>query len=303
MIDNNRRGGDGIPAPDGKLLAALNRAGASYSALAHRFGLTRGQVSGLIARAKKSNPAWFNVNLGSHLQLVGNYMVVGDVHVPVTDYDFAQLVVRVAEHFNIRGLIIAGDFFNMDMFSSYPKDQAMVSWEQEREAGKVLLLQWLEWFSEIYTLMGNHDRRVIRFVEGQFDENDIYGMLVTSSKLVHSHFGWCEVRSNGVPWRITHPRNYSRNQLVTASELALKHKSNIVSFHEHHAGKGWDKYNRYVVINGGILADQSKMGYVTLDDGNNPIMKKGFAMIKDGVGEIFSTEPYTDWSFLSSKPE
>ena len=240
-------------------------------------------------------------SLGTPLHLTGDYMVIGDVHVPFTDYEWAVKVAQVArKHLKKpRRLIIAGDFFNMDAFSTYAHLTNIPTWAQEREAAKGLLHEWLDTFQDVTMLMGNHDRRLQKFTGGAFDETDIFGMVISNPALIRSsNFGYCTLESAGQVYRITHPKNYSINQLNVAEALAQKHSQNIISFHEHHLSIGWDRYKRYLIVNGGSLVDTDKLAYARLDDSKAAGMAKGFVMLKGGTPYLFGEPPFTDWSVI-----
>ena len=281
----------------GNTLLSLHEAGYSYAELGKQYHRTADAVKGLVRTAKLKQPKEFNVGImPTPLELAGDFIIVGDVHVPCTDWAFASLVGRVAEKTGIHRLIIAGDFFNFDMWSIYQHAVPPTTWREERNAARVLVGDWLETFSEIYTLQGNHDRRLQKWTAGEFDENDVWGLIATSQKLVHSNYGWCTVRSNGQPWRVTHPKNYGRNQLTVASDLAMKYQSNVITWHEHHSAHGWDTYGRFVTVNGGTLADANKFAYVSLDDNRMAAMMKSFVVLKNGTARVLGEYPFTDWS-------
>ncbi len=223
-------------------------------------------------------------------------MVVGDVHLPCTDVDFAGLLVRVAQKYALKRLIVGGDFFNMDAFSFYTNCIPPPSWTQERDAAREIIADWLDWFDEVYFLMGNHDRRLQRWANGEFDESDLFGMITSSDKCRYSNWGWCVVNTPAAyPWRVTHAKEYSVNQLTVAGELANKFQMNIISHHEHHLAHGWDKYKRFVTVNNGGLFDADKFAYAVLDDNKKSSMTKGFTRLQNGVAHIYGEYPYTDW--------
>lgn len=245
-------------------------------------------------------------DLGKPWSLAGDWMIVGDVHVPFTDLGFAMRTIDVAKKMlkRPRRLLVAGDFFNMDYFSSYAQIVQLPSWHEERKAARALLIAWLKCFDEVRFLMGNHDRRMQKFLAGAFDETDLVALLtgntadeaqIDASKISWSNWGWCTIESPTGPWRVTHPRNYSINQLTVADQLALKYQSHIISHHEHHVGMGWDRFKRFVIINNGMLADQEKMAYVVLDDSKSAGMAKSFVVLKNGHAQLFAEEPFTDW--------
>ena len=251
------------------------------------------------ARRAREIKGKIEYSLGQPLKLSGDWMIVGDVHSPFTDYDFATLVSMVARKQlpkSARRLLVAGDFFNMDVFSRYPHLVNAPTWAQEREAAKGLIDEWLNTFSEIVFLMGNHDRRLQKFVAGAFDETDIFALVKANPSLVKaSNFGWCTIDTPGGIYRVTHPMNYSINQLGVADVLAQKYGQHVISFHEHHLSAGYDRYKRYVVINGGCLVDPGKLAYVSLDDSKSAGMAAGFVMLRNGAPYVFGKAPFTDW--------
>ena len=235
--------------------------------------------------------------------LEGDFMIVGDAHVPYTDWDLAALVSAVArKHLKKpRRMILAGDFFSMDYFSTYAQIVISPTWKRERDAARALLELWFKTFDEIYGLMGNHERRLQRFTAGAFDETDIAALVFSNpDKLKWSDYGWCVVNSI---WRITHPKNYSRLNLRVAEDLAMKYRQNIISHHEHHAGMGFDRYGNHVIVNNGCLLEQSKLSYASLDDNTSPAMIKAFCMLKGNHPYLFCDNglPFTDWDYWLGK--
>lgn len=243
------------------------------------------------------NDAPFKIDFGQPpFALEGDFLAIGDVHVPCTDYEFAQLPSLAAQKYlkPPRKLIIGGDLFNMDAFSQYAAVIPAPTWKQEKESARQLIREWSEFFEEIYFFMGNHDWRLLKWSMAQLDDDDLLTYL-KSDKVRVSHYRHCTVRTSNGVWRITHPRNYSINALTVANDLAQKHGQHILSFHEHHAGITTDRYGRHIIVNGGCLADPNKLAYVALDDGKSPVMKRGFTVVRDGYPYLFA-DGITDWS-------
>jgi hypothetical protein len=283
------------------------KGGKSFDELAEIFKTTRNVIAGRVDRYKRSlknngvepKPELFYVHIGTPLKLAGNWMVVGDVHVPCTDYDFAALVPLVADKHKIKQLLVVGDLYSMDAFSSYPKRVDHATWHQEKKAAMQLMAEWTRAFDRVVLLMGNHERRLEKMAEGAFDDSDIFAHLLGSGKVETSDFGWCTIETKTGTWRATHQRNYSINQLIVVDQLANKYQQHIIGHHEHHLAKGWNRYKQYVVINNGGLFDPCKFAYVNMDDSKSAGMAKGFTMLKDGHAEVFGEEPFTDWSWLN----
>lgn len=285
----------------GRELLEMQRSGLTNRMIGLKTGMTTSMVSGLIRTARlKADPApkeFDVVHFGSPLSLSGDFMITGDVHLPTVKWDFVELLMKVSIKNNIKRLVLSGDIFNMDAFSVYRPVVAPVSWTQERDAGRVLFGKFLEWFEELIVIMGNHDRRMQRMTAGAFDETDIIGMVMTSDKIKTSNFGYLTIQTKSeYPWRVTHGRNYSVNQLTVGSELANKFQCNVISHHQHHLSKGWDRYKRFVIVDNGGLFDAEKFAYAKMDDNKMPNMANGFTMLKNGVATVFGRYPFTDWS-------
>lgn len=282
----------------------------SLSVIAEELGYSYKRLDNLLYAARRERRAHdhrgatqhqykselYQVDIGAPWELEGDWCIVGDVHVPMTDYDLAQHVSIVASRYlkRPRKLLIAGDFWNFDLFSVYAQFVPPPTWQQEREAGRQMIREWRDTFSEIRLLMGNHDRRIQKMLNGNFDDEDMETLL-KSDGVKASNFGHAVITNpRGKDWRVTHPKNYSINQLVVAEQLALKFDQNVISFHEHHASIGWDRYKRHVIVNGGCLADSDKFAYVNLDDSKSAGMAQAFVILKDGFPYLFA-EGITDW--------
>lgn len=300
----------GIPRPDlhAEALAELvgmERVKPGYDAQAHaaELGLPYETYIGRLEVAKrlaekKLTAQLYKYDLGAAWNLQGDWMVCGDVHVPHADLEMTALLVAVAKKYKVKRLLIAGDFFNFDAFSTYSAVMQPPSWAQEREAARELISYWLSTFAEIRLIAGNHDRRLEKWTAGAFDENDMIRLVTTSDKVSMSNFAYCTVTSGGIDWHITHPQNYSINQLIVAEQLALKHEANVIAFHEHSLAQGYDRFGRYVIINGGCMMRQEQAAYKTLDDNKASNFKSGFVMLRNGVATLFGKHPFTDWSWL-----
>jgi predicted phosphodiesterase len=265
------------------------------AALGLPLEIYQGRMAWAQSKHTKDLKPW---SLGTPLSISGDAMVVGDIHCPYTDWEFTSLVGAIAKKHlkKPRLLVVAGDWFNLDIFSDYATLVAGPGWKEEKRAAQKLAQEWAEVFDKIYFMAGNHDRRVSRKTDGEMDIHDLAELLsINTRKIEASIFGHGSLESAGIAWRITHARQYSINRLTIASELATKFQSNIISFHEHHLAQGWDRYHRYVIVNGGSLVLQSSLPYTSLDDNKMPNFCTGFVMVKHGVPYLFGRTPFTDW--------
>lgn len=240
-------------------------------------------------------------SLPTPLELSGDWVIVGDVHVPYSDWQMCERVVQVGRREKIRNLLVAGDFWDYSHWSMYADAIEPASWQTERAAGKRLAQSWGEWFTDIRFLTGNHERRRSKSTEGAEDDEDIFSPLASVCKNMRSSlYGWCELHSGGETYRVTHPASYRQTPLSVVNELAQKFHTHIIGWHEHMFGMTFSKYGRYLIVNGGSLVDACKLAYVTLDDNIKPTMKKGFCLVKGGYCQLFGEPPYTDWGKYGS---
>lgn len=245
-----------------------------------------------------------SLDLGQPWSLRGDWMIVGDVHVPSTDWELAALVAEIAKRHlkRPRRLLIAGDLFNMDKFSHYPHISVPPSWLEERASAEKLLSTWLKTFDELRWFVGNHERRLQRLMVEVLETTDLLSVIIANpDKAKFSNFSYCYIDSGGEEYLVVHPRNYSRNQLTVARMLSEKTGRHVISFHEHHASMGWDHSGKLLIINGGSLINPAQVAYMSLDLSTVPVSKPGFVMLRGGVPTLFGPPPMTDWgSWLRS---
>lgn len=280
------------------------RTGKTKREVGEMFGLTYGQCAGLIWRhqqaekgKRQASVKLFSVNIGAPARLGGDWLIVGDVHCPTTDYEMAALVGMVAEQRGLSQLLIAGDLLNQDVFSVHPRSGEPVPWQHEKAAARSLLLEWMDQFERIVWLAGNHERRLSRSTWGALEMVDLRDMIIGHQSNVEvSRYSYCLIDTPNGTWRVTHPRNYSRIPLRTANALAMKYGQHVLSFHEHHLGLAWADNGRNLIANGGGLFDWRRLEYVMLDDSTSPVMNKGFSVLEGGHLTVFGESPYTDWA-------
>lgn len=254
------------------------------------------------ARNKIQNrSALFQHDLGEPLTLTGDWMIVGDVQLPTTHYDFAALPAAIAKkHLKPpRQLLIAGDLMNMDSFSSYENEIGLPAFRQEVESARVLLLEWFKVFERVVWLPGNHERRISKRTGGAILMEDLKSIIHTGIEV--SNWDRAIIKSQTGDWLIAHGSNYSVNQLIVADQLAQKYRTHIIGHHQHHFAAGWDRYKHNVIIDNGGLFNDWQMAYVQLNTSKSAGMMRGFTMLRNGYPYTFSEEPFTDWDFWLGK--
>lgn len=228
----------------------------------------------------------------------GDWMIVGDVHAPCTDYDLAQMVSAIAEKHlpKCQGLIVAGDMLNADAYSKYANLIRLPNWQTEIAAAKHLFTEWLETFPRIVWLMGNHEHRKLAADGGETTVQQLLDMVYQDKRVTISTLDRCYINTDNGKWLVAHGKNYSQAQLTNAAKYAAKYQCHVISGHEHHLAIGQDLYKRYIVVNNGGLFDPKKLAYVQLNTSTSPEMAPGFTMLKNGYPYIFGHDHITDWA-------
>jgi hypothetical protein len=268
----------------------------------HQASFTYPSMLGRMWRAEQKmrvlpRPELYGHDFGQPLDLTGDWMVIGDVHLPTTDYDFFHVMLAVAQRHlkRPRRCLVAGDLFNMDCFSGYADIIGLPNFRREIEAARHLLIELLEVFDEVQVRPGNHDRRAAKTTGAALLLADLVSLVTTNPRVVVSEWGHSVVHTPNGDYRVTHGSEYSVNQLVVADQLAQKYLSHVIGHHQHHLAKGLDRFKRFVVVDNGGLFDPKSLAYTLLDDSKKPRMAQGFTLLKGGFTHVFGPHPYTNY--------
>lgn len=222
----------------------------------------------------------------------GDVMLTCDWHIPLHKPELINTMIQCAKREGINKLIIAGDYFNMETFSSFLPYQPEASLELERHDGNVVMKTLLRTFDEIDFIWGNHDFRLSRklgfkksfeecmqWMLGGLSEKEMEKLRF--SELDYMHY-YPEGEGSGRQFRICHPRDYSKSPLTGAKALSEKHGCSIFTAHSHHfaIGVAADGYN--LLIEGGGFFDKTRTEYIQKST-KHPEWVTGFTFFKDGV--------------------
>jgi len=240
-----------------------------------------------------------------HQTLTGDVVVISDIHLPKTDFDLAERVVDVARYYGIKKLHIAGDLFDAGSSAKHHKRKVRpptISYELKK--GRELLKYYANWFNEIWFTPGNHDDWFMENLQGDLEFFDFAEMLTIvpglRTILRTSPYDRITHYSGGQKWVVSHQQNYSKNKLVIGNIMAQKFQANVVVTHNHFSAIGLDEWGRYIILDIGGLHEPSMFDYVQLKTNKMPNMNKGFGIIIDGRGELWTDNPYlTDWSRIT----
>ena len=250
------------------------------------------RIAAAMPRRHSSIGVFLPPQLQNDLIVFGDRFLTGDWHM---DKHWIELVDRLFDEQKRMkrkgfkcGLCISGDLLNGDCYSSYPKNRNTSAAEAEFEAAETMLEKLLCAFDKIEICLGNHDARLIH----QLGKSDSTGDLphqrvarmflpeISKGRIRVGNYFWMTLNDK---WRLTHPKNYSRNSGITGKALATKFQQNISVAHEHHLGWCKDVSNRYQVINQGCMIDPKKADYIYERDSTSPEWNPGFVCVRDSI--------------------
>jgi predicted phosphodiesterase len=255
--------------------------------------------------------------------------IINDLHAPYHNAEFTNKVLELAYYWGIRKLVLGGDFSDQHSVSKFGaefKASTKINGDAilevmrnsrltDRERAKFLnlmeqagfiglddglsgelaslrnvLLQFNNQFTDIYTVMGNHDDRSLRRIDKDLTPRDLLTFLL-GGKAPQWHiepFYYCEVMSGGEKYHIEHQHGTSIN---IAAQLAAKFGCHTICGHNHAWSVGRDISGRYFAINSGHCGDELRMFYAASRHNARPAHVPGAVIIRDGFPWVLN-----EWS-------
>ena len=233
--------------------------------------------------------------------LEGSFVVVGDVHVPTSDLELIKLVARIGDQWlpqGTRRLIVAGDYFNMNAMNSFRKRLPTAALETEFRYGEMVMDYWLEHFDSVFMILGNHDAWFWQNFGGDFGTARFKRMITKyPDRLQISPYSAVRVQSGDQQWYIPHQKEYRKNKLSVANELAMLEGANIIATHQHYSAVGRDHSNRFTIVDIGGLHKVQHMAYPHETPNCKPKMCQGFVLLLEGCAHLIT--PYPSMTDLS----
>jgi hypothetical protein len=229
-------------------------------------------------------------------QLEGDVVIAGDFHIPYCDWKLVNRIIPVARKYDIRQLIICGDLFDLAALTGFPKAARLPAWEKELQETEHFIDAMCTHFDLVLDTVGNHlQNRLLKRLEGELSAERFKRLFTTDDKVAISPYPFLKLATRQGTWHITHQRNYSKNSLSVARMLCHKHRSHIMTHHQHRMALGFDESGKYMLIDNGSMADERKMAWMQYQDTTRPVATHGFTVIKNGYPYLFGR--HTDWDW------
>lgn len=226
-----------------------------------------------------------------------NILITSDWHIPHYDKEMLSLLLNTAEENNTKELIIAGDFLNLDILSTFAKRETPISVDRELQEAKEVISTLLSQFSDITVIPGNHERRIISRLQTPLSFSAFFNMITSDErvKTVENDFILLDTKI-GI-FRVCHPGNYSKVKLSVAVQLADLYHQHIIAGHSHNFGFTFSRSGKFLCFDCGGLFDEDKIEYIK-DTSTHPSWEQGFILLKEDESEIKLFSPVAQISLI-----
>jgi len=226
-----------------------------------------------------------------------NAIIIADVEMPDYDADLMRLAHAMAVKHNIKTLLIGGDYDAFDTITPWSvahRDNTELTLRETFALDAAMLDTAMSWFDDVYAVMGNHDQRWSKLLDGQLGPYDV--IHTSNGQVIVKPYTYMYLNTSRGKYKLTHPKNYSKNQLTTPRNIIQKEseRCHIISTHTHHCCKGFDQSGQWVIAEIGCLRNPKATKYKQTGDTNHPQWVQGFAMLLDGYLHVLPKE-HTDW--------
>lgn len=187
-------------------------------------------------------------------------VIFADIHFPTFSPLWVNRGLGVAEHFGYRSAVVIGDTANFDAVSKFaeldkgkpkPIQEMMLKFE-------AFLLSLNRYFDDISFLVGNHELRLLRLLEGHFDAEYLFGKLLRQKFVDADHIfiGPGGKGKGGI--RLVHRwRGAGRKVMMSEpAELASACGQDVYVAHSHRYGHIWSNHSYRAGMLGGMVAEE-----------------------------------------------
>ena len=223
-----------------------------------------------------------------------DYLLCADYHSPYFSVLWHGRSLAIAEHYNIKKLVIIGDLLDLG-FASYFYADDKPKIEDEEGENKRLIQSMLAQFEQIYLVKGNHEDRLGRNTDGIIKTQSLLADWVGPEYGKRFQFSLYDKLTIGDTWLCVHPKSYSQKAGGASRLLCSKYLKNIVNTHGHHFGVNVDPSGKYLAIDIGGMFDVDKISYINYKTTTHPSWNPGFCALINGQMHTFSE--WTDFDF------
>ena len=263
------------------ILSKLTRSGLSYNDI-----LTEYQ--------DKIAPDWSQ----QVTKVYGDCMIAADFHIPFHSIIWVDRLIKIAQKENIKQIIIAGDFVDLDRLSFWitqsTAEDIAVKLEDEFAMAELVLDKMEEQFNKFYFIGGNHWLRLLKHITYSIKSKRLLGLVGRKDDRRYEFaelFDWLILNDK---IRITHPRKGRKLDYTLARDISILFpEQTIIVTHRHRSLEGFTPSGSpmYEI---GWMGDTNRMRYVYLTDSTYFRWINGFASCKNNIVRLYTEYNY-DW--------
>lgn len=269
------------------------------------------------------------------LVMEGDALVLPDIELPFHDADFINRVLDIAQAWNIRQAILAGDVLHFDSLSGWEPNWTSPSSGGMNAETETQLLEFAKRLGskkqgELMELIGNVGtqeeqagisnelgiaRRELRRLAERFDKVDCIlgnheGRFLRALQTAIDPQELLRLLETGDNWRIA-PYYYEYLDTVcgrymiehpkgyaesTAQSLAAKFNCHVIMGHSHQLDFSWDISGKYYAIQAGCCVDEARLPYASQRHTTRRQHKSGAVIVRNGYPWLLHQD--TDWEAM-----
>ena len=227
-------------------------------------------------------------------------LVMSDSHVPYHDARFINNCISLAESWGITNLCLAGDTMDVSALSPF-SNRPEATLRKELSDAQKFLLGLSSTFSDILLLPGNHERRLLHFLNEQLGMEHFLSLVGVSSNIRTSSYSFAII---GNKWIVGHPRNASVVAGRVPVVISRKYPGmSLATGHGHMAGLVVAEDGERMMVDLGMTADPKRLDWVAENLTARPSMAQGAVILKkipSGIIWPYYLFPKMDWAAMSS---
>ena len=271
----------------------------------------------------------------SPLEMEGDALILPDMEMPFHHADFLNKCLALAEKWNIKQAILAGDVLHFDSLSGWEPNWTAPNPGGLTQDAETALMDFAKTLpskrqGELMTMIGDLGerkekdgvstemgvaRRELRKLTEQFDRIDFIlgnheGRLLRALQTALDPEELKRLLELGDKWRIA---SYYFSYLTSAGEkyciehpksaaastaavLAAKFQCHVLMGHSHHFSVTTDVSGNFFAAEIGCLVDEARLPYASQRHTRTPAHILGAAIVRDGKPTILTK--FTDWERL-----
>lgn len=239
------------------------------------------------------------------ISIYGDAIVVSDIHIPLWRPDIFNKMLASSRYNDHNQLIINGDLWHMELFSSFMPKQPEAAFPLEKRTGNIAVKTALNMFERVYLNVGNHDFRLVKktghvssyeecmyYMLSDLTDDEWTRFHVTS--LDHFHYYpeddqgmFSSFPPRGRKYRVCHQDNFSTVPLSVPRALNHRYQCSIITGHSHHLALGFAQDGHNIIIESGGFFDANRTEYVQKTRKGH-VWTPGWVEFVDGTPELKS---------------